>query len=405
MSKLKLSAQEGRALIMALIVLAVGTLLIPPFLAYVSTNLLASRATEEGMREQYAADAGVECAIGQLVYNPSFLSSVITTGVTTVITLPTPVNSISPITVTVTNSGTEFRAGGTVSSYVMWANSITCTEAISVPANYVTIGGDIHTNTDINIDAKIAEMTGTLEYVITYTVPAGMQFNPPPPDNPKQVSVTLEPPIQLDMADYLSPTGQCVIETGNDPEAIYLEIESCGDDNNCYDDFGVQQVDSMRVVPTGLYYVQSGDVYLEGRNLTGRVTIVAEGGGIYVGGNDAYLAPYCSDSVLLFSNSDNQTAGCTEDVIRTWGSDAKWQGIIYGLGGRIWTEGAGRSAACLIGNTILAEGAGSGIGLAAAGGNLLCPVFDITSVADDTTTAARIVLCSGTAYVVSWEIK
>jgi len=73
MSKLKLSAQEGRALIMALIVLAVGTLLIPPFLAYIGTNLLASRATEEGMKEQYAADAGVEYVAWKLAKDVDFL--------------------------------------------------------------------------------------------------------------------------------------------------------------------------------------------------------------------------------------------------------------------------------------------------------------------------------------------
>jgi len=38
----------------------------------------------------------------------------------------------------------------------------------------------------------------------------------------------------------------------------------------------------------------------------------------------------------------------------------------------------------------------------AAGG---CGFFDIESVADDITTAARIVLCSGKAYIVSWEIR
>ena len=34
-----------------------------------------------------------------------------------------------------------------------------------------------------------------------------------------------------------------------------------------------------------------------------------------------------------------------------------------------------------------------------------CGFFDIESVADDITTAARIVLCSGKAYIVSWEIR
>jgi len=98
MSKLKLSAQEGRALIMALIVLAVGTLLIPPFLAYISTNLLASRATEEGMREQYAADAGVEYAIWKSANDPGFLVALSYSDQIT-LTMPTLVNAITPTVV------------------------------------------------------------------------------------------------------------------------------------------------------------------------------------------------------------------------------------------------------------------------------------------------------------------
>lgn len=403
MSKLKLSAQEGRALALTLIILAIGCLLIPPFLAYISTNLFASYATEEGMKEQYAADAGVEYGIGKLAHDPSFLESMLTVGATATLTLPTPVNNISPITVTVTNSGTEFRAGaGTFSSYVMWANSSTCTEwGIYIPANDCKFVGDIHTNSDMKIDANTAEMTGTLEYVITYTVPAGMQFDPPPPDNPKQVSVTPEPPIQLNIEDYQSG-GAMAVAAQNDGEKYYSFL-SCGDDNDCKDEFGVYEDGNTWRVPTGLYYVDSGDVYLERNDITGAVTIVAGGGKIYMGGNDAYFSPYCGNNLLLFSNK--QEAGCTENVITCVGQGATWEGIIYGLGGRIWAEGAGKFLACLIGNTIYAEGAGSGIGSGGIGTNPPCAVFDITSVADDITTAARIVLCSGNAYIVSWEIK
>ena len=68
MSKLKVSAQEGRVLVMVLIILGLGALLIPTFLAHISTSLLASSATEEGMKQQYAADAGVEYARGHLLY-------------------------------------------------------------------------------------------------------------------------------------------------------------------------------------------------------------------------------------------------------------------------------------------------------------------------------------------------
>jgi len=66
MSKLKLSAQEGRALVLTLIVLGIGALLIPVFLSHASTNLRATRAIEEDLKEQYAADSGIEYALWQL---------------------------------------------------------------------------------------------------------------------------------------------------------------------------------------------------------------------------------------------------------------------------------------------------------------------------------------------------
>jgi len=68
LSKLKVSAQEGGALVLALIVLAIGALLVPVFLSHASTNLLATRVTEEDMKELYAADAGVEYALGHLLH-------------------------------------------------------------------------------------------------------------------------------------------------------------------------------------------------------------------------------------------------------------------------------------------------------------------------------------------------
>lgn len=114
MSKLKLSAQEGRALALTLIVLAVGSLLIPPFLAYIGTNLLASRVTEEGMKEQYASDAGVEYAIWKLANDPTWVETV---GLSTIPVTIYPPTSINDIMVTVEVQGEvpvswEGRFGG-----------------------------------------------------------------------------------------------------------------------------------------------------------------------------------------------------------------------------------------------------------------------------------------------------
>jgi len=61
-----ISDERGRVLALALIILGIGALLIPPFLAYTNTKLLATRALEEGLKEQYAADAGMEYALWHL---------------------------------------------------------------------------------------------------------------------------------------------------------------------------------------------------------------------------------------------------------------------------------------------------------------------------------------------------
>ena len=49
-----------------LVVLGIGALLIPPLLTHVSTSLIACRVIEEDLKEQYAADSGVEYALWQL---------------------------------------------------------------------------------------------------------------------------------------------------------------------------------------------------------------------------------------------------------------------------------------------------------------------------------------------------
>ena len=110
MPKLKVSAQEGRALIMALIVLAVGALLIPPFLAHISTNLAATRATEKGLKEQYAADSGIEYALLQLK-----------NGITT---------SQNPYTYTINNKGVGVTWGLYIISPTIYVITSTATSVV-----------------------------------------------------------------------------------------------------------------------------------------------------------------------------------------------------------------------------------------------------------------------------------
>jgi hypothetical protein len=66
MLKRIISEERGRILAWTLVILGVGSLLIPPLLVRVTTSLLSCRTIEDSLKEQYAADSGVEYALLQL---------------------------------------------------------------------------------------------------------------------------------------------------------------------------------------------------------------------------------------------------------------------------------------------------------------------------------------------------
>ncbi|MCJ7515735.1 MAG: hypothetical protein MUO89_07210 [Dehalococcoidia bacterium] len=64
-----LKSEAGQVLPMALVLLALGGLLVVPVLSLMSTNLVANRVVETNNYELYAADAGVEHALWNMQYN------------------------------------------------------------------------------------------------------------------------------------------------------------------------------------------------------------------------------------------------------------------------------------------------------------------------------------------------
>ena len=60
--------EKGQALPLVLITIALGALVIPPFLNDVGANLIGSRVYTESIAAQYAADSGAEHAIWDLKY-------------------------------------------------------------------------------------------------------------------------------------------------------------------------------------------------------------------------------------------------------------------------------------------------------------------------------------------------
>lgn len=68
--------ESGGSLPAVLIALAVGVVLLSPFLAHVSSRMLAIRDVESSLGSQYASDSGVEFGIWNVLHNSVFKASV-----------------------------------------------------------------------------------------------------------------------------------------------------------------------------------------------------------------------------------------------------------------------------------------------------------------------------------------
>ena len=104
------SDERGQALPLALITLALGSLLIGGFLSHASTNLIAVRVFERSMPGDYAADAGVEDAIWNLVYGDLATTVLINPGDSASYSPTETVNELTPA-ITVTKSQSDLAGG------------------------------------------------------------------------------------------------------------------------------------------------------------------------------------------------------------------------------------------------------------------------------------------------------
>ena len=109
---ISLAREEGQALPLALIALAVGTVLVTSFLTNVGVNVIASRQADEAIADRYSADAGMEWGLWRLKNDPT-LTTITTYTETPLQPTPAAINSDSFPT-------TEIRfvsGGGSSSTY------------------------------------------------------------------------------------------------------------------------------------------------------------------------------------------------------------------------------------------------------------------------------------------------
>lgn len=139
--------QRGAALPLALILMGVGATLTIPVLSGVTNNLLVSRQSDLGTSDGFAAAAGLEDAIWELLYDDFEATMIPNENDTFNYQLGDPVNG-STVNVTVTNKGTVVAAddfesdtwyGGTG-----WSNSWTATGMTSVINGEQPYQGNYH---------------------------------------------------------------------------------------------------------------------------------------------------------------------------------------------------------------------------------------------------------------------
>ena len=99
---MKINAEKGQALLLVMLAIALGSLVIPPFLAHADSSIIGSRNYAGVIYGQYACDSGAEHAIWSLA-DSTLAASIPTAGKTVNYMLPESINNLAA-NVTVCNS-------------------------------------------------------------------------------------------------------------------------------------------------------------------------------------------------------------------------------------------------------------------------------------------------------------
>jgi uncharacterized OB-fold protein len=112
-----MKSEKGQALPLAIIVLALGALLIAPFLGHASTSLIGSNDYAQVINYRNACDAGVEHAIWRLAYG-NLGASIPTVGSNITYQLPEAINGIIPSITVTTNSTAPDEPTGIITGQI-----------------------------------------------------------------------------------------------------------------------------------------------------------------------------------------------------------------------------------------------------------------------------------------------
>lgn len=196
-------------------------------------------------------------------------------------------------------------SGGCDGDYAIWADVWGGQDKeVYIKGEEHVIVGNVHSNDDLKIGGKDHTITGGVTYVDTFSDNSqGSWYSAP------QQVTTQAGPVSYDVADY-QPGGSMAVAAGGDYHYTGGNLSlTCSS-------------------PQGLYYA-TGHVTIDCEDMSGQVTIVAEGY-IKVHNNTGsiVLSPY-SDGLLFFSN---RSSGNDIDLN---GEGYTLNGILYAPNGEV----------------------------------------------------------------------
>lgn len=321
--------ERGDILVTALIVLAVGTLLLIPLIAHVGSSFRTTKRVEESMADQYDSEAGVEYALWRLRTDAALRERLQAKygsedeWYEELVDLPEG-GSYAVTIAQVAVMGSDASGGGVTDSrdlpWAIWANRMHDTDDQEVyfnggGSNGHTVYGGVHSNGGIHFQTSKHTVYGPGEYVTAVSAHAADAFVP---DAPIQVTPS-DFPIRWEIADF-RPDGTLALQADAQGQYYYYE-------GDCH--FAGADAE----LPTGLYYC-AGDAHLTGNGMHGVITLAAEGQ-IHLSSAGQSFTPYLTSGLTFFSNR----AEGQNDIDVTGSGNAG--GTLFAPNGQISVNGSG----------------------------------------------------------------
>lgn len=381
--------ERGESLPLALIALAIGSLLIVPLLMRVSSGLHITTRAEGTIHAQYAGDAAVEYALWALTHDAELRNALVASpGAAQTLAVPEAVNgTVASLRLVAVETAELEGDGGTAKlPYAVFGNNTSRTNTVVMSGSGHRVIGDVHSNNQIRITGSGHSVEGLVTYSGDISVVgAGNYFIPGPPDNPRPDGVRGFP-LTWDIAD-LAPGGALAEQAG----ALYTVHEG---------DWHLSG--SAVVVPPGLHYC-TGNVYISGSGIVGEgVTIVALGT-ITVSGSGMQFTPHVPGLTFYSALESSGNAISISGSGNTGGTSYAPKGTIS------LTGSGGTIVGAFLGDRVAIDGSGATIQLAdvtlPTAGSETCGVYDVESTADTTRTLVRATDCDPQGLqILAWRI-